>query len=139
MKTIRASLMLCGCVDRVIWDTILSKTAQQQPGRFLRLTERAQKKKKKIEWGIRWKKKRHFGNIGESGGPMRHWTKRHYSYLRITQKPARPFLPDMNELQPIKDNETVIAVLANALNVFLRDNDLEYWRDDNEQQGYGSF
>ena len=43
-------------------------------------------------------------------------------------------IADMNELQPIKDNETVIAVLANALNAFLRDNnDLEYWRDDNEQ------
>ena len=42
-------------------------------------------------------------------------------------------IADMNELKPIRDDETVIAVLSNALNAFLRDNDLEYWRDDNEQ------
>lgn len=37
-------------------------------------------------------------------------------------------IADMNELKPIRDDETVIAVLSNALNAFLRDNDLEYWR-----------
>jgi hypothetical protein len=43
-------------------------------------------------------------------------------------------IADMNELEPIKNNETVIAVLANALNAFLRDNTLEYWGGKNKNQ-----
>lgn len=34
---------------------------------------------------------------------------------------------DMNQLEKIKNDETIIAVLSNALNAFLRDNDLGYW------------
>ena len=36
-------------------------------------------------------------------------------------------IADMNELESIKRDETTIAVLANALNAFWRDNNLEYW------------
>jgi hypothetical protein len=36
-------------------------------------------------------------------------------------------IADMNELRDLKNDETTIAVLANALNAFLKDNELEYW------------
>ena len=38
-------------------------------------------------------------------------------------------IADMNELKNIINDETTVAVLANSLNAFLRDNDLEYWCD----------
>ena len=35
---------------------------------------------------------------------------------------------DMNGLEDITKNETAVSVLANGLNAFFRDNNLEYWR-----------
>ena len=37
-------------------------------------------------------------------------------------------IADMNNLEKIINDETTVSVLANALNAFLRDNNLKYWK-----------
>ena len=41
-------------------------------------------------------------------------------------------IADMNNLKSLIDDETAVSVIANSLNAFLRDNDLEYWGTKNE-------
>lgn len=43
-------------------------------------------------------------------------------------------IADMNNLSDLGKDEVTVAVFANSLNAFLRDNDLEYWRNDGTGQ-----